>query len=336
MVPSAVPFRNLAGHRHLTTLLGRAIARDTLPPAMLFAGPQGVGKWRAALATAEVLNCLEPADGDACGRCRSCDRIARGVHVDVIAVEPDDRASIKIDIVRDLLQRTAFRPFEGRRRVVLVRDADRLETSAQNALLKSLEEPPPGTVFILVTSVPGALLSTVRSRTVRLRFGRLTAAEVASVLVAGHGFDERGAREAAALADGSVGRALASRDEDLGALGDLAVRLLHETAGKGDVQRRLQAAASLISGLPRKDDRQDLAAVLRLAASMLRDVEVLHAGADRGLLANPAIEGDLERLSRTIGGDRARAAHAAVDRALVALGRNAGTKLVAEWVAVQL
>ena len=117
---------------------------------------------------------------DACGKCRACDRIARGVHVDVIVLEPDDRASIKIDVVRDMLSRTGYRPFEGRRRVVLIRDADTLDQESQNALLKSLEEPPPGTMFILTTAVPGMLLPTVRSRCMRLRFGRLTAAEMAS------------------------------------------------------------------------------------------------------------------------------------------------------------
>ena len=92
-------------------------------------------------------------------------------------MEPDDKASIKIDVVRDVLGRTAYRPFEGRRRVVLIREAETLEPSAQHALLKSLEEPPPATVFILTTAVPGALLPTVRSRTMLLRFGRLSPAD---------------------------------------------------------------------------------------------------------------------------------------------------------------
>ena len=334
--------RDVIGHRRLTTLISGAIERESLPPTLLFAGPSGVGKWRVAVAAAQALNCLEPVRGlsgmplDACGRCRSCDRIARGVHVDINALEPDDRASIKIDFVRDVLGRTGFRPFEGKRRVVLIREADTLEAAAQNALLKNLEEPPPGTVFILTTAVPGVLLPTVRSRCMRLRFGRLTAAEVSLALVRDHGQSERDSSEAAPLADGSIGQALALTDLDIGGLRDLAMRLLQQTAGRADTQTRLQAATSVVAGLSKKEERADFAAVLRLAASMLRDIEALNSGADQRVLANPLLTGDLSTLARAFAGDRAREAFGAVDRALTALGRNAGTKVVAEWLAVQL
>src|SRR5687767_8224537 len=229
--------RDIIGHRRLTTLLARAIERESLPPTLLFAGPPGIGKWAVARAAAQAVNCSDPSTHsssatqnsnslragplpdhlaiDACGKCRACDRIARGVHVDVIALEPDDRASIKIDVVRDMLGRTSFRPFEGKRRLVLIREADALETQAQNSLLKSLEEPPPGTSFILTTAVPGALLPTVRSRCMRLRFGRLTSVEVAAALVRDHDRSQSEAREAAPLADGSIGQALALADNDL-------------------------------------------------------------------------------------------------------------------------
>lgn len=334
--------RDIIGHRRLTTLISRAIARESLPPTLLFAGPPGVGKWRVARAAAQALNCLEPVrdvDGlafDACGRCRSCERIARGVHVDVIALEPDDRASIKIDVVREVLSRTGFRPFEGKRRAVLIRDADTLESAAQNSLLKNLEEPPPGTVFILTTAVPGVLLPTVRSRCMRLRFARLTAAEVAEALVRDHGQDEAAARAAAPLADGSIGQALALSDLDIGSLRDLAMGLLQQTSGRADTQTRLQGATAVVAGLSKKEERADLAAVLRLAASMLRDIEALNSGADPRVLANPALTADLSSLARAFAGDRARNAFGAVDRAITALERNAGTKVVAEWLAVQL
>jgi DNA polymerase-3 subunit delta' len=338
-------FRDIIGHRRLTTLIARAIERESLPPTLLFAGPSGVGKWAVARATAQAVNCLEPvkSDGDlaldACGTCRSCDRIARGVHVDVVMLQPDDRASIKIDLVRDTLSQVGYRPFEGRKRVVLIRDADTLEQAAQNAFLKSLEEPPPGTMFILTTSVPGALLPTVRSRCMRLRFGRMTAGEVAAALVRDHDYNDTDARAAAPLADGSLGQALSLVDSDLTMFRELAMGLLRTSAGRADAQSRTQAASPLHTqpGSAKKErTRADVAIVLRLMASMLRDLEAINAGADRSVLANPLLSGDLEALARAYSGDRARAAFGAVDRALTALERNAGIKVVTEWLAVQM
>lgn len=349
-----MPFADLIGHRRLTALLSRAVSRGSLPPTLLFAGPAGVGKWRVALATAQAVNCLEPVrharpdaagsagaapplECDACGRCRSCDRIARGMHVDVIALEPDDRASIKIDLVRDVLSRSAYRPFEGQRRVVLIRNADTLEKPAQHALLKSLEEPPPGTMFVLTTAVPGALLPTVRSRCMRLTFGRLTAAEVSSALVRDHGMNDADARATAPLADGSVGQALALANEDMAAMRESALRMLRQTSGRADVQARIGTADALVAGPSKKErTREDVSAVLRAAASLLRDIEAINAGADGRILANPSVAGELSTLAGAFTGDRARAAFTAVDRALMALDRNAGTKLVVEWLAVQL
>ncbi len=335
--------RDIIGHRRLTTLLARAIERESLPPTLLFVGPPGVGKWAVARAAAQAVNCLDPVRSpndrlaiDACGNCRACDRVSRGVHVDVFALQPDDKASIKIDVIREVLSHTSFRPFEGKRRFVLIREADTLLQEAQNSLLKSLEEPPPGTSFILTTAVPGTLLPTVRSRCMRLRFGRLTSSEVAAALVRDHDRSEGDAREAAPLADGSIGQALALADNDLTALRDAAMRLLQQTAGRADTQTRLQAAAALYSGGKKERSREDLAVVLRLTASMLRDLEAINAGADRAVLANPVLAADLDALARAYTGDRARDAFVAVDRALAALERNAGTKVVSEWLAVQV
>lgn len=346
-----MPFQSLVGHRRILELLSRAIARNTLPPTLLFAGPAGVGKWQVALATAQALNCLEPvtagggADGsgdqaalavDACGTCRSCERIARGLHVDVLIVEPDEKASIKIDVIRDVLSRTSYRPFEGRRRAVLVREAETLEPSSQNALLKSLEEPPPATVFILTTAVPGALLPTVRSRSMTLRFGPLTPAEVSAVLQREHEFSAPDAQALAGLADGSIGQALALGATDVTVLRETALLLLQQGAGRGDAQTRLQVAAGVVGQSKKERSREELAVIFRLAGSMLRDLEVINGGAETRLLANPIVADELQAIARHYAGDRARAAFGAVDRALFALERNAGAKVVAEWLAVTL
>ena len=160
-----MPFRDIAGHRPILKLLASAIARESLPQSLLFNGPEGVGKAAVALAVAQAVNCTNRSDdGDSCGTCASCSRIARGVHGDVILVEPGDTGSIKIEQVRDALEHVSYRPFEGRRRVVII---DRVETAgggAQDALLKRLEEPTSASMFILISSQCDLLLPTVRSR----------------------------------------------------------------------------------------------------------------------------------------------------------------------------
>src|SRR5215472_10604023 len=213
-----MPFRQIAGHRPVLDLLARAVSRGSVPPTLIFAGPEGVGKRRTAVALAQALNCAKPevfASGlNGCGRCPSCMRVARGVHADVLLIEPGDSGSIKIDQVRDAIDRAAYRPFEGRRRLVIVDAADALVGEAQNALLKTLEEPPPSSVFVLLTSRPDLLLPTVRSRCHHLRFGPLPEADVAAVLMRDHGLSAADAHAAAATSEGSVGRALDENSDD--------------------------------------------------------------------------------------------------------------------------
>jgi len=349
-----MPFRDIVGHVRLIKLLSRAAAGGTLPPSLLFAGPSGIGKRLTAVALAQALNCTKrPADqsslavglladegslpADACGQCAACKRIARGVHPDVLIVEPGDSGAIKIDQIRDVVDRAGYRPFEGRRRVVIFDEADALVPAAQHALLKTLEEPPSSSVFILVTARPDVLLATVRSRCPQLRFRPLAAADIASVLVA-RGHSESEARAVAATADGSLGQALEASAGELVEARDVARRVLtHASAGQ-DPARRLEGAKELLvkSGAGGDSEREQLSSHLRAMASLLRDVEVLATGADDRTLANPDVRPALEKLAESYRGERGVRAFGAVDRALVALERNAGVKLVADWLVLQL
>lgn len=328
-------FHDVVGHRHLTTLLARAVARESVPATLLFAGPAGVGKWAVARAMAAAVNCLAPVEGDACGVCRACDRIARDVHVDVLSLVPDDSGVIKIDPVRAALDTCGFRPFEGKRRIVLVRDADALSEGAQNALLKSLEEPPPATVFVLTSAAPDALLRTVRSRTMRLTFGRLATTDIETVLVRDHGQPAAEAHRLAMLADGSLGAALALGSAELVETRDAAAQLLRASAAP-DLGARLAIAKAVVG--ERKDERtrQEVQGVLRMAAALVRDVSVVHAGSDPALLANGDIADVVQRLARALTPESARKAFTTLDQGLAALERNAGIKLVVEWVAAEI
>jgi DNA polymerase-3 subunit delta' len=337
-----MPFRDIIGHRRIVALLARSIARESLPPSLIFAGPAGIGKRLTALAVARALNCLAPTSSpelaiDACGVCAACKRIARGVHPDVLIVEPGDNGSIKIDQVRELIDRAAYRPFEGRRRAVIVDEADALVPAAQNALLKTLEEPPSGSVFILVTARPDVLLPTVRSRCPRLPFRPLSVQDIGAALVM-RGRGEADAHAVAATADGSLGRALEASAGDLVAAREVAQHVLTEAATAGDAGRRIERAKDLLAktGAGGAGDREHLAAHLRAMASLLRDIELLSTRADARALANPDVQPALERLTAAYRGERGVRAFTAVDRALVALERNAGVKIVADWVVLNL
>src|SRR3954471_5667143 len=225
-----MPFSAIAGHRPVLDLLSRAIVRQTLPPSLVFAGPGGVGKRTTAVALAQALNCERELNGDACGTCGPCTRIARGVHADILVIEPGDSGSITVDQVREAIDRTAYRPFEGRKRVVIVDEADRLVGPAQNALLKTLEDPPAASMFVLVTGRPDLLLPTVRSRCQQLRFGPLAPADVADVLIREHDMGSGEAHAAAAASDGSIGRALEGGADEVVEARDAAARLLQTAA----------------------------------------------------------------------------------------------------------
>lgn len=341
-----MPFRDCVGHRPLLAVLARSIARATLPPSLVFAGPEGVGKRLIAVAVAQALNCPNPRTApaatsedslslDACGACPSCQRIARGVHPDVAIVAPGASGSIKVDQVRDVVDRAAFRPFEGKRRAVIIDDADAMVDQAQNALLKTLEEPPPGSVFLLITARPDALLPTVRSRCPLLRFRPLSPKEVATALMRA-GLKEPEARAVAATADGSIGLALQASAGDVVESREVAARVLLHASTSDDVRRRLEGAKDLVAGGGAGATERDLVSRhLRAMASLLRDVELLQSGGDAGALANADVRAELGRLS-AFGGERGIRAFAAVDEALMALDRNASAKVVADWLLLRL
>ena len=328
-----MPFRAITGHRPLLELLSRAIAAGTLPPSLLFAGPDGVGKRLTAVALAQALNCERRVAFDACGECAACSRIARGVHADVLIVEPGESGAIKIEQVREVVDRTGYRPFEGRRRVVIIDGADALGLPAQDAILKTLEEPPSATVFVLITSRPDVLLPTVRSRCQRLRFGPLSPADVASLLIRDHGMSAAAAHAAAAASGGSVARAIDGSGEGAMEARDVAARLLQGAARTTDPRQRLDGARQLTGG---GSDRDELSRRLLALSSLIRDLGLLGAHANAATLANADLEPQLASLLRSYDRDRALRAFSAVDRALAALDRNASPKIVADWLALNL
>lgn len=335
-----MPFRDVVGHGPVLQLLSRAVSRDTLPPSLLFVGPEGVGKQLVAVALAQVQNCLAvtatpPFLVESCGECSSCRKITRLSFPDFLVIGPGENGSIGVDQIRRAVSQVGYRPFEGRRRVVVIRDADCLLPPAQNALLKTLEEPPEASQFVLVTSRPDVLLPTVRSRTQRLNFAQLPVSDVLDVLERS-GLDASAAQTAAAAAGGSVGRALALASGELVAARDAAIGLLRDVSTARDAKARLVAAKELVAkGRTGGAGRQVLARRLGALTSLLRDIELLATGTPTHL-ANAEVIDRLKPLARTYGGKRGVEAFASVGAALDAVERNVSPKVVADWLACQI
>jgi DNA polymerase-3 subunit delta' len=201
--------------------------------------------------------------------------------------------------------------------------------------LKTLEEPPPASVFMLVSSRPDMLLPTVRSRCAHLRFGRLQVAEVAEVLERSRKYSHEDALVAAAASDGSVGRALDLETGDFADARSDAENLL-QVAGR-DPRTRLERGKGLLKGggTP-SEEREHLGTRLLAMTSVLRDIGLLTSGADQGLLANLDRRPALDALSRALDADRVDRAFAAVIEAQDALDRNVSPKVVADWLAINV
>lgn len=264
--------------------------------AWLFTGPEGVGKETAARAFARSLLCRAPRDGEACGECPSCGKVERGVHPDLLQVLPEALAvergllareelgrtpsrELKIEQVRNLEGMLALSPVEGERRVVLLLGADSMNVPAQNAFLKTLEEPPAGTHLVLLAEAGDALLATIRSRCVRVPFGPLPLDFVAERVAQERGIAEDEARLLAALAGGSLGRALALTPEALEDRAEILSGI--ESLDARDFRPVLALAERMAAG-----GRAGAEILLDAVALFYRDVAVVAEGGPEEVVAN--------------------------------------------------
>ena len=201
---------NLIGHTSTVAHLRKTLTSDKFPHAVIFSGAEGIGKRLAADICAGALLCENPVDGEPCGTCESCRLLAAKTHPDFYVVEAEatkTTRSIKIGQIRALQTETALRPINSARRVVIIDGAELMNNAAANCLLKTLEEPPSQTVFILLTANRSSLLMTIRSRCVTVLFDKLTANQIRDALTA-QGVEPSEAERLSVIADGSFGRAL--------------------------------------------------------------------------------------------------------------------------------
>ena len=286
-----MPFEEILDQEGAKRMLAALLRADRIPGALLFHGPWGVGKTRLALAFARALLCDNgPAGAEVpCNACPACRKGLKLIHPDLrflfplpggkpeeseaeeaetlraYAADPyaviqfDRFVSIPIERLRELKRQAQMRPVEGRRKVFVLREADRMLELQQNALLKVLEEPPPDTHFILTTARPQALLPTIVSRCLRVSLGPLPRAIVVERLIAERGVERSKAELAAGMAEGSLAEAMIFAGEDVGKVRDQALDLLRAAEAGGPA---LHAAAQALAG------GKDRGLVRRLAVAL--------------------------------------------------------------------
>jgi len=287
-------YDDIIGQKRQIDQLERARKSGRVAHAYLFFGPDGIGKERVAFAFARALNC-ESGENAPCGTCESCRKIGKFSHPDVrlVASEKElvDRQLIEkekgglpsaqirnaqLDELGDLFR---HRPYMGRWKVVVVVDADLMNSNSQNRFLKTLEEPSADSVIILVTAHPEALLPTVRSRCQALAFGPLSTDQVSNFLRTQRALDEKRARVLAAMAQGSLGRAEAIASGDVLQERDGLVAGFTRALG-GDLADVLTVAEEYSKG------REQARDALNLLEIWCRDLLLCKLGASAELLVN--------------------------------------------------
>jgi len=199
-------FKKIRGQDRQIEILISAIKRRNVSHAYLFTGIPGIGKKTTAIAMAKALNC-DINNGDFCGSCISCRKIEHRNHPDILWIEPEGDY-IKIDQIRRMQGQIKYKPYEGKSKVVITDRAEKMNLQSSNCLLKTLEEPPPHTVLILLTTAPFKVLPTMRSRCQRVMFQPLSAELIVELLREKQGGEGGELKLIASLAGGSIGKAI--------------------------------------------------------------------------------------------------------------------------------
>lgn len=310
-------FDELTGNARLKAALKRMLVTDRLPGAMLFTGEPGIGKKLFALEVARALNCRTPKDHEGCGVCSSCVRIAKlnypqredadewtqiiwTDHPDVGLVVAPKRV-LRVEQMRQIEREANFRPFEGKARVFLIDEADKLNDASANALLKVLEEPPRTSHLILITARPAMLLPTILSRCQMIRFSPLTPDEIESHLLKDKEMDKKTARLRARASGGSMGRARAGDLVTFTSQRKAMLKVLNALVLSEDRAQLLRSAEQLNEAQYR-DEFEERLDVLE---TLIRDAWMLSLGVEPAQLVNEDLLPELREVSQKLDSGRA-------------------------------
>ncbi|MCB2184349.1 MAG: DNA polymerase III subunit delta' [Desulfobulbaceae bacterium] len=263
---------SVIGQDKAKNFLKTSFSRGKSSHAYLFRGPAGVGKKTCANAFTALINCLSPVDGDVCGHCSSCLKYNSGNHPDFLEIKPQGTA-IKIDQIRELKKTLTYPPFEARFRVVLMQDIHMTmrRKEATNSLLKTLEEPPPNTLFILTGDETGDILPTILSRCQIIAFYPLPYELVTQALM-NEDIDEATASTLSGIAEGSLGRARLLHKEGLLPLRqEIIEKLIELRPGQPESVATIFELAEKSANL-----KENLEELLDLLTIWIRDLMLVH------------------------------------------------------------
>jgi DNA polymerase III subunit delta' len=311
----------IIGHEWAVAYLTRTIDTNRIAHATLFTGPAEIGKTHLALTFAAALHCTGDSERP-CGACRACVETMAGAHPDLLLVQPDN-GRVKIDQVRQIQHELALKPHSSPWRVCIVTGFETTTTEAANALLKTLEEPPPHAVLLLTALDPGLLLPTIVSRCRVLPLRPVPAQAIAAALVERYATEPDRAHEIAQLSAGRVGWALrACENPSLLEQREADVHTLLELMPKGPAAR-LAVAEELAK-------RPDVRPTVFEWQIVWRDVMLLAAGCSHELVINQRHLPALQRLARRIGLEPAREAASRAQQAIGLLAQNVNARLALE------
>ncbi|HET6283344.1 MAG TPA: DNA polymerase III subunit gamma/tau, partial [Polyangia bacterium] len=287
-------FSELVGQEHIARTLTNAIEQNRVHHAFLFTGARGVGKTSAARILAKALCCAEGPTANPCGRCDFCQEIAGGRSVDVMEI--DGASNTGVDDVRTLREGARYMPAQGKRKIYIIDEVHMLSTSAFNALLKTLEEPPPHVIFIFATTEAHKIPTTILSRCQRYDFkliptDRLTAHLESILETESIAADPEAIRLIARQAAGSVRDSLSLLDQVIAYVGDgkLSRDIVAEVLGIADRRMLVELGSAVLDRDPgttlrvlaRAADRGiDLGQLARAYLAFLRDLEIVGRVAD--------------------------------------------------------
>ncbi|UCD95554.1 MAG: hypothetical protein JSU69_05755 [Candidatus Zixiibacteriota bacterium] len=327
------PLSRIHGQEIARKIILNSLNRNRLASTYLFYGSDGLGKWSMAIALAALVNCENPASDDngqvvdACGECRNCRQILSlgfpELHL-AVPIPPHKKESdaiplilefleqkrqepyriitstrqltIPIHIARKIKHDTAIKPPDGVKRVILFYQMERMLPASADSLLKLIEEPPPDTIIVLTAVDPDNLLPTVQSRAHKIAFKPIQEREIAGYLQMRYDLSSDKSEFYARLAEGSIGRALASMEDDT----ESSIRQVAFLMFKALFYKDNPSAAATINEFLNINNRGEVERILSLWQSFLSDLVILRYGREPAQLINTDVSGELENMASRV------------------------------------